>query len=264
MKLLIHSQTSTVQPLRFGMDNYFHLTLNRACNYFSILGSKLIHVNPWSVARTHVNLVGHFEWYSLISGNDIRDHRCSVVSPVPVDGPALPIYRASARTVMTTFSPIYIPAHEGLFSSHYSGVIMSAMASQITSLTIVYSTVYSGADQREHQSSASLAFVRGIHRWSVNSPHKRPVTRKMFPFDDIIMNICSSAEKHRWKITVWSEYTRNQPNRNKRVSQTRSANFCFACLVIFVHRKSSNTLVCPYEALMQFSRLKKKRVWYWL
>ena len=47
---------------------------------------------------------------------------------------------------------------------------MSAMASPITSLTIVYSTVYSGADQRKHKSSASLAFVRGIHRWPVNSP----------------------------------------------------------------------------------------------
>ena len=64
---------------------------------------------------------------------------------------------------------------------------MSAMASQITSLTIVYSTVYSGVDQRKHQSSASLAFVRGIHRWPVNSLHKSPVTRKMFPFDDVIM-----------------------------------------------------------------------------
>ena len=52
---------------------------------------------------------------------------------------------------------------------------------------IVYSTVYSGTDQRKHQSSASLAFVRGIHRWPVNSPHKWPVTRKMFPFDDVIM-----------------------------------------------------------------------------
>ena len=52
---------------------------------------------------------------------------------------------------------------------------------------IVYSTVYSGADQRKHQSSASLAFVRGFHRWPVNSPHKGPVTRKMFPFDDVIM-----------------------------------------------------------------------------
>ena len=71
----------------------------------------------------------------------------------------------------------------------YRGVIMGAMASQITSLTIVYSTVYSGADQRKHQSSTSLAFVRGIHRRSVNSPHKWPVTRKMFSFDDVIMPI---------------------------------------------------------------------------
>ena len=74
-----------------------------------------------------------------------------------------------------------------LAGSHYSDVIMSTMASQITSLTIVYSTVYSGSDQRKHQSSASLAFVRGIHRWPVNSPLKGPVMRKMFPFDDVIM-----------------------------------------------------------------------------
>ena len=70
---------------------------------------------------------------------------------------------------------------------HYNDVIMSAMASQSTSLAIVYSTVYSGADQRKHQSSASLAYVRGIHRWPVNSPRKRPVTQKMFPLDDVIM-----------------------------------------------------------------------------
>ena len=64
---------------------------------------------------------------------------------------------------------------------------MGAMASQITSLAIVYLTVYSGADKGKYQSSASLAFVREIHRWPVNSPHKGPVTRKMFPFDDVIM-----------------------------------------------------------------------------
>ena len=64
---------------------------------------------------------------------------------------------------------------------------MGTIASLITSLTIVYSTVYSDADQRKHQSSASLAFVWGIHRGPVNSPHKWPVTRKMFPFDDVIM-----------------------------------------------------------------------------
>ena len=67
---------------------------------------------------------------------------------------------------------------------HYDGVIMGAMASQITSLTIVYSTVYSGADQRKDQSSAPLASVQGIHR---GPPHKWPVVRKMFPFDDVIM-----------------------------------------------------------------------------
>ena len=72
-------------------------------------------------------------------------------------------------------------------SLNYNEVITTTMASQITSLTIVYSTVYSGADQNKHQSSASLAFVRGIHRGPVNSPHKWPVTWKMFPFDDVIM-----------------------------------------------------------------------------
>ena len=65
---------------------------------------------------------------------------------------------------------------------------MGAIASQITSLTIVYSTVYSDAVQRKHQSSAPLAFVREIHHGPVNFPHKWPVTRKMFPFDDVIMN----------------------------------------------------------------------------
>ena len=73
-------------------------------------------------------------------------------------------------------------------SEHYNDVMISAVASQLTSLTIVYSTVYSGADQSKHQSSASLAFVWGIHRGPVNSPHKWPVTRKIFSFDDVIMN----------------------------------------------------------------------------
>ena len=72
--------------------------------------------------------------------------------------------------------------HIIVFLAHYySDVIVGVIASQITSLTIVYSNVYSGAGQRKHQSSASLAFVLGIHRW----PHRWPVTRKMFPFDDV-------------------------------------------------------------------------------
>ena len=76
---------------------------------------------------------------------------------------------------------------------HNDDVRMGAIAYEITSLTIVYSSVYSGAYQSKHQSSASLAFVWRIHRGPVNSPHKWPVTRKMFPFDDVIM--CSFYAK---------------------------------------------------------------------
>ena len=71
----------------------------------------------------------------------------------------------------------------------YGDVIMSAIASQITGVSIVFSTVCRSVNQRKHQSSWSLAFVRGIHRWPVNSPHKRPVTRRMFPFDDAMMTL---------------------------------------------------------------------------
>ena len=84
---------------------------------------------------------------------------------------------------------------------HFNDVIMGAMASQITSVTIVYSTVYSDTDQRKHQSSASLAFVRGIHRSPVNSRHKGPVMRKVFPFDDVIMEICLPTQPRLIQLT---------------------------------------------------------------
>ena len=73
----------------------------------------------------------------------------------------------------TKFFSSYLNLTKKCQHCHYTDVIMSAMSSQITSPTSVYSTVYSGVDQRKHQSSASLAFVRGIHRWPVNSPHKK-------------------------------------------------------------------------------------------
>ena len=69
----------------------------------------------------------------------------------------------------------------------YCDVIMRAIASQIAGVLIVCSNFCSGADQRKHQNSAPLAFVRGIHRWPVDYPHWGRVTRKIFPFDDVIM-----------------------------------------------------------------------------
>ena len=77
---------------------------------------------------------------------------------------------------------------------HYSDVIMTTMAYQPTNLMVVYSIVYSDADQWKHQNSASLAFFRGIHRWPVNLLHNGPVTRKTFPFDDVIHSADSSIK----------------------------------------------------------------------
>ena len=85
---------------------------------------------------------------------------------------------------------------------HYSDVILSTMLSQIITLTIVYSSVYSVSDKRKHKGSASLAFVRGIPRWPVNSPHKRPVMRKMFPFDDVIMSKFIQETNPPWIINA--------------------------------------------------------------
>ena len=70
---------------------------------------------------------------------------------------------------------------------HYSDVRMSAMASHITGVLIVCSPVCSGIHKRKHQSAASLACVKKIYRWTVDYLHKEQVTRKIFPFDDVIM-----------------------------------------------------------------------------
>ena len=63
---------------------------------------------------------------------------------------------------------------------------MGAMTSQITSVSVVCSTVCWGADHRKHQSSASLAFTRE-YRWPIDSPHKGPSDAENIPFDDVII-----------------------------------------------------------------------------
>ena len=111
----------------------------------------------------------------------------TMVHAMAVNALAPCIAKSSSIIILTMQDKqIHVYHWEGI--SHYGDVIMGAIASIITSLATVYPTVYSDADQRKHQSSASLAFVRGNHKGPVNSPHKWPVTRKMFPFDDVIMN----------------------------------------------------------------------------
>ena len=120
---------------------------------------------------------------------------------------------------------------------HYNDVIMGVIACQITSLTIVYSTVYSDADGRKHQSSASLAFVWGIHRWPVNSPHKWPVTRKLFPFDGVIM-VCKPMNMHEHDIFISKRKARNSAGCSCKLfislhsEQLRTTWICWNCYLI--------------------------------
>ena len=93
--------------------------------------------------------------------------------------------------------------HTGDLSLHYCDVIMGTMASQITSLTIVYSTVHSGADQRKHQSFASLAFVRGIHWWPMNPRTNHQKCGKCFHF---MTSSWCSRRRFPLKIRVQFQY----------------------------------------------------------
>ena len=101
---------------------------------------------------------------------------------------------------------------------------MGAMVSQITSLMIVYSAVYSGAEQRKHPSFASLAFVRGIHRSPVYSSHRGPITRKMFRFDDVIVGLWITT--HIYHIVLWRELDGLNRRRNT------LPNCCKTCMCV--------------------------------
>ena len=126
---------------------------------------------------------------------------------------------------------------------------MSAMASQITGVSTVCSNVGLDVDKWKHQSSASLAFVRGIHRWPVNSPHKRPVTRKMFPFDDVIIHTELFA-----KIVVHSSWKHIKDSAFFHLHlQHVCGIYFFICHTIFVPVQVSSS-VHDYEVLCARSR----------
>ena len=129
----------------------------------------------------------HLKWWPVSSR-----HFCQYQSVNPIRWPSMSLSSTCCLLVVE----IFVETNMSVQYVHYTDVIMNPIASQITSLTIVCSTVYSDADQRKHQSSASLAFVWGIHRGPVNSTHRWPVTRKMFLFDDAIMNMSVQYVDH--------------------------------------------------------------------
>ena len=131
------------------------------------------------------------------------------------------LYALHCINFISTSCPLYV------ITLFYSITVTSKWASQMPSRTIVYSIVHSGADERKQQSSASLAFLRGIHRPPMNSPHKWPVTRNMFPFDDVIMQqsllsqVTSGSKNHsvRDRRIAW-HWTSNNPLLDQRRSRS--------------------------------------------
>ena len=153
--------------------------------------------------------------------------------------------------------------------AHYDDVIMTMLASQITSLTVVYSIVYSGVNQRKHQSSAALAFVREIHRGPVNFPHKWPVTRKMFPFDDVIMTMLAFVRgNHRRPMDIFYRgliIRKVFPCRavimNHIASIMTSPMYCGLCyLEVTKMIGEITTFICGIPDLIIWSNIEKKRL----
>ena len=142
---------------------------------------------------------------------------------------------------------------------HYNDVMMSVM----TGVRIVYSTPCSGVNQRKPQSSASLTCVKGIHQWLGNSPREGPVTRKMFPFDDVVILVSSLMLfwTSCWTYTVverfqtpWRSYDVIVPvRRTSELGLTASAPLLlwweFSFYLVF---KSSQSYSCGNVFMYQF------------
>ena len=118
---------------------------------------------------------------------------------------------------------------------------MSAMASQLTSLTFGYSTVYSGADQRKHHSTASLAFMRGIHRWAGNSPHKWNGQQR---------GKCFHLMTASWVIQkIWVKSFSTWLQQQNRTNHEQCA-YSFACIANCVNGIPSVTLILNHKSCL--------------
>ena len=112
----------------------------------------------------------------------VNSHNCNVEQTNTINSPCQ-LHAKNVDVLRRLYENLWCPVWHRIYTKvwHYNGITMRVMAPQITSLTTLYLAVYPGVYQRKHQSSASSGFV------CLCTPHKRPVTRKMFPFDDVIM-----------------------------------------------------------------------------
>ena len=114
------------------------------------------------LAYDDITLLAQCGWNLLVGGRFLSQSE-----------PIMQSFDVFAVFNLNTLFKEHLSGHHKYFTTHYNGAIMGVMVSQITSISVSFSTVCSGADQRKHQSAMSLAFVRGIHWWPVNSQHKR-------------------------------------------------------------------------------------------
>ena len=162
--------------------------VNTSCEFIM---NDCITTTKQSTTKPCAYFLGYTVWYwaiSQLSKKNLIIHKTGVVYEYKsmVKG-KIRIKRDMSYKRMALYLKL-LWRHPNIFCTLYNDAIMGAITYQITSLTIVFSAVYSRANQRKHQRSASLALMLGIHRWLVNSPHKWPVTRKMFTFDNVVMD----------------------------------------------------------------------------
>ena len=186
------------------LQDALHLVLVFLYQSYRYIADLIYHLGClWRVRSKYIYIV-------LISSGSMLCNMCDVLLHRYVESTVWSEVNRS-NVMVTTFY-------------HYIDVIISAMASQITDVSIVCSNFWLGADQRKHQSSMSLVFVRGIHQLPVNSLPKGLVARIMFPFDDVIMAqrihigncyLTSHHLNHCWSIVNWIPSNKLQWNRIK-------------------------------------------------
>ena len=129
--------------------------------------------------------------------------------------------------------------------THYDDFIMTTMAAQITSLTVVYSTVYSDANQRKHQSSASLAFVWGIHRDRWIPRTKGQLRGQCF---HLMTSSCIGQQWFTWSIFGTHPFAECLMLQTMHDNSENPSSFCLRYKYLFINpSKSSDAYILSVD-----------------
>ena len=165
--------------VRMLLQIYMHelkiMAHNRCTNVSFFSTTHCTDIQLYTCLVLHVSVV-HLSVVRMSGCTNVRLYICQLSLQ----------WRHNERNVVSNHQP-----HDCLLNR-----LFKAQAEEITQ------PIIQGADRRKHQSSASLAFVSGIHRWPVNSPYKGPVTQKKLPFDDVIMVQLITVQLASWQTSL--------------------------------------------------------------